>query len=477
LVGLGHYVKRMSRNRGISAVLIANNDDDDKANMAMPTTVIDTDRTDKLSPVDLGQFGPGYGRAWHVSGGYDPLELYERGSHADPGAVGAILDGARNLALSCRGAPELDPATGRPVEDGASASRVPVVAFPHGLLNDGGSAFLLSSYVLATRDTCFRLLNPSRGLSLDPTGLSFVLPRAGWEYDQISAEYSSSIAVIAALCNYELDAEDLLETGLATHMMREASRLGPLEFGLGELDPFDAQIVKRKKVHTMDEREEMRDRNLDLPEDLNNAPYKGRNVANLIGNMCEYDAAGTDIMSGNGDLRATTAVDAPGSGRMGLQRDPSLYPEDEDVVVKRSSRVVDLAATFDPILKMGRTVDVLEGLREVASSHRSKSDPEERECGEVARELADGMESQSPLAVRVIHRLLQLGAGRSETLEGCMEREGRAQRNMFTQDDFKFWAEAASKGKVEEIGEFKGWKHRGVGDVTDDEVEEIIGAE
>lgn len=48
----------------------------------------------------------------------------------------------------------------------SNKTKVPTICIPHGIITNGGFCFLLSSYVMTTRESCFRILNPSRGLSL-----------------------------------------------------------------------------------------------------------------------------------------------------------------------------------------------------------------------------------------------------------------------------------------------------------------------
>ena len=99
------------------------------------------------------------------------------------------------------------------------------------MVHDGGFGLCLgASYVIATRESCFRILNPSKGLALDPVGLSYFLPRLGKEFNQpVGKNYGSSCGLILGLMGYLADAADMTETGLATHYMESPTCLGLLE--------------------------------------------------------------------------------------------------------------------------------------------------------------------------------------------------------------------------------------------------------
>ena len=108
-----------------------------------------------------------------------------------------------------------------------TSPKFPLLFLPHGAMTDGGAAFLLSSYVLATYDSPFSILNPSRGLSLDPTGLSWWWPRLGQEFEQESVPYLVGCALSLGLTGYKANYQDMMETGLATHYI-ESSEAVPV---------------------------------------------------------------------------------------------------------------------------------------------------------------------------------------------------------------------------------------------------------
>ena len=136
---------------------------------------------------------------------------------------------------------------------------------------------------MATHSTSFRILNPLRGLAFDPVGLSYLLPRVGWEFGQPSADHSRAIAMILALTGYEACAEDMVATGLATHYIGGPFKLNLLERTLCELNSYENSALYAN-FSTFYGREDER-------EDIN-APFYNVAVANLIQNLSEYDAAG-----------------------------------------------------------------------------------------------------------------------------------------------------------------------------------------
>lgn len=94
-------------------------------------------------------------------------------------------------------------------------------------------AFLMGQYVLATPHSSLRFDQPTRGLSFDPTGASYVLNRVGYDFEQIPAKkYASTIAKILALTGFEADAYDMVSTGLATHFVENLHNIFVLETAL-----------------------------------------------------------------------------------------------------------------------------------------------------------------------------------------------------------------------------------------------------
>jgi hypothetical protein len=93
-----------------------------------------------------------------------------------------------------------------------------------------------------TRESCLRTLNAS--VSLDPVGLSYILPRLGKEFQQAAGIYADC-GIILGLTGYEADAKDIYETSLATHYLESATVLGLLERTLAEIQ----QNLLKTPVH------------------------------------------------------------------------------------------------------------------------------------------------------------------------------------------------------------------------------------
>uniref|UniRef100_A0A6U4AC76 3-hydroxyisobutyryl-CoA hydrolase n=1 Tax=Ditylum brightwellii TaxID=49249 RepID=A0A6U4AC76_9STRA len=475
LHGLAYRMDLLGRNTAINSVLIATTDDDDVEHGALPTCLVDLQREKNEDPV-LDFANKERGSNWHVSGGYDARAAFESGLTKDPVEVERLLEGIRRLALAARGGESLVAAEDFDSEDNSNEvkyppveSRVPIITVPHGLVNDGGYALCMGSYVLATRDSTVRFLNPWKGLSFDPIGLSYVLPRLGWEFRQESADYP--VGMLMALTGYEADAFDMVETGLATHYIDSPTKVGILERELGSnVVPWEQQGLyrKRKKLYGQKDDDDVtagggpggfrgRRKRFD-PNDK----YRNVAVANVLHSISEFDASGKEMLA---------SVDA----EMRRLEDPSLVLEHDRFFMDapRSSQAVNIAAAFADFFAREKSVEgVVEQLKEVASSHKDKSDPEERECGEVAADLASKMESACPLSLKVVHRLMMLGSKNSETLESCMKRELNVQKHMLIGEDFERWAKSGVSGTDQ--GGFRGWKHESLKDVTNDEVEEIL---
>mmetsp|Transcript_34235 Transcript_34235/g.69038 ORF Transcript_34235/g.69038 Transcript_34235/m.69038 type:complete len:542 (+) Transcript_34235:165-1790(+) len=451
LSGLAYRIAVMGKNEGINSVLIATNDDDDAANLAFPTSTVDSERK-HIPPVDIGE-KTGYGRIFHVAGGYDARAVYSSGMHERPEELSSLLDGVRDLALATRGE------VGRSDDDKdvTERFRVPVITMPHGMVNDGGYALCMGSYVLATRDTCYRTLNPYRGLAFDPVGLSYVLPRLGDDFNQPARKYP--VGMVLALTSYEADAHDMIETGLATHYVEAQSKLGAIENSLAEIVPWNQQGLLTPPPRQYGQFEGIKAaqaKDFDPEDDINNR-LRNVAVANLLHSVSVYDAAGQE--------EASPALEQ----KLLPRDDPSLILERERFFEERGSVLVSVGATFDDIFKSKDVSDIIEGLREVASAE--PQDKEEKECCEIAATLLEDMQSQSPLALRAVHRLMELGGKdrRSQSLESCIEREKIVQMNLLRGEDFKRWAESGA-----EEGEFTDWKHKTVKDVTNDEVEALF---
>jgi Enoyl-CoA hydratase/isomerase len=436
LEGLAYRIKVLTKNDGINSVLIATDNTDDVANGAMPSLLIDRNHPYiRDESVDEG-FAPHMSQTFHVAGGYDPLLVYKDGKHTDKAYMHTLLSNLTALASAVMG--------------DTVKTKVPTIFVPHGIVTDGGFAFLLSSYVLTTRESCFRILNPSRGLSLDPVGLSYLLPRLGTEFQQPAAQYPGC-GMILGLMGYEADHDDMLETGLATNYMETPVGLGLLEHTLSEIPPWNQQGLLKNPVRYYG----------DPPVQMDhNAEFRNVAVADAINCVSSARADGTDMWT----------FDEP------TQEDPSLdyvdhVPWHED----RVSHLVNYAATFDEIFQRhSELAGLLETLREVAG--RRTNNVDEQAGIDVAADFVARLERQSPLAVSVTHRLLRMGAAESETLRSCVARELRVQTKMFGMPDFAKWAQHAIRNSNND-SLFANWKHKIIADVTHDEVTEIIEAE
>jgi enoyl-CoA hydratase/carnithine racemase len=436
LEGLAYRVRVLSKNEGINSVLIATDGNDEGT---IPSLVIDRD----YPYLRDGSIGSGYppapGETYHVASGYDPLFVFKDGKHKARDFVSRLMSNLTDLAMAVLG--------------DAKTTKVPTISLQHGLVSDGGFAFFLASYVMATNETCFRILNPSRGLSLDPVGLSFVLPRLGQEFQQLSANYQGC-GMILGLMGYEADHEDLLETGLATNYMETPAALGLLEQTLAELRPWNQQGLLKEPIRLHGE---------DPPVHDHNASLRNIQVADTI--SC--------FSSGRADRRDVWGFDE--NDDYDDLMDPSIDLDHTPWHQPRCSDLVSYAATFDDIFKKEPELfGILERFREIAA--RTTDDPEVQEGIDVAADFVKSLERQSPLALSVVHRLLQLGSRKDETLKSCITREHRAQVNLFGRSDFETWAKHATRG-VRNEKPFPGWLHKSIAAVHPDEVEEILVAE
>jgi len=437
--GMAYRLKVMSKNQGITSVLIASDDDDDIEYSALASSARDSE--DFYVPVvDLPELGASAAKddrhIWHVAGGYNPRDLFQSGRYKDPTSIQTLMDGLQKLALAT---------CGDPVD-----TKIPIITLPHGLVNDGGYALCMGSYVLASPDTCFAIFNPSRGLSFDPIGLSFILPRLGVEFNQPAAHFPGA-GMILALTGIYATAEDMMETGLATNYIESVSTLGSLERTLGNLLPWNQQGIQKKPPRNHGEP--------DPKEDVN-AAYRNVGVAGVMNAFTSYQAAGNEMWG----MEKENYM--PGE-------DPSLELDPIPWQDHRESDLVNFAATFDEIFRQENTlVGILERFREVASRHTN--DAEEQEGMDVAKEFVKRIQSRSPLALSAVHRLMQMGSKDGETLETCMERENRVQAKLFGAEDFEAWGNHAMKFEQSQEPPFAGWKHKSVVDVTSDEVDELL---
>ena len=102
-------------------------------------------------------------------------------------------------------------------------------------------------------------------MSFDPIGLSYLLPRVGFEFNQPSSAVSWAIACMIALGGYEANAEDMVATGLATHYVGGPFKLNLLERALSDIDTFEYQslVPHPKKLYGRED-EPLYDRNVEF---------------------------------------------------------------------------------------------------------------------------------------------------------------------------------------------------------------------
>jgi enoyl-CoA hydratase/carnithine racemase len=445
--GLAHRIQSLSKNEGINSLLIASDDQDDVAssNNCLPRYV--TNRKDVNLDGAALDLDPAPHHTWYVAGGYDPLHVAARVSSDDPEYVDYVLESLTKLALAVQGA--------------GPGTKVPVITLPHGAVADGGYALCMGPYVLATQETSFRILNPSRGLSLDPIGYSYVLPRLGWDYQQASANYPGC-GMILALTGYEANSFDMVQTGLATHVASDSGVLPILEEELATMLPWNQQGLTRKPRRFYGQA-------ASTVRDVN-AQVRNKQLAYVIDQVTDLSADPSN------EFPFDYAAIYEGSD---ASLDTDVVPWDSGFY---SSPLVDMAIEFDNIF---REEDSLEGLmtrlKEIASSSDDNTTDKEEHVLEmsthsVAQNLVERMQAQSPLALRVVHQLMKMGSGRLATMENCMVREAKAQRKLMGRPDFLNWAAHVQKhgGNESNAPRFGGWQHMDVKSVLADEVDEIL---
>jgi hypothetical protein len=446
LEGLAYRLRALTRNEGLNAILIGSESprSDDRfeegfAGLPIPDVIMDREDRERYSawefePEWASALPPQPGQARWVAGGYDPLELYRRGEHTSEAAVNALFDGLQDLARALRG----------------KESKIPTLLVPHGQITDSGALWLYSSYVLATEASSVRLLNPTRGLTFDPIGLSYLLPRLGREFNQPAARFPGC-SLLLALMGYEADASDMMETGLATNYMESYAAMPILEAALTELPPWNQQALTKKPVRYYNDMEPVRD---------HNAEFRNMAVADLVHSVSAYRADGTDIWSHGPDDH--TLVDP--------SRDFIEAVPDFDY---RESDLVNYAATFHGVFNRESSVaGILERFREISA--REVEHPEQEEGIAVAKEFVRHLEKQSPLALACTYRLLWMGSGKEETMESCMARERKAQTKLLSMSDFEKWARHQTRNDEKPKEDFVDWKHKSVAHVTNDEVAEVL---
>lgn len=454
--GLAYRIHKLSKNTSINSILLGNNhqspfsnEEPDSQDILLPSSLVELETKETL----LDDLNMDIKNDIHLAGGYDARALATASKDTKRATLNALI--------------KLTNAVNGGGEDGA-ASKIPFITVSHGLLNDGGYALGMGSYVMTTTGSRFRIMNPMRGLSLDPIGFSYILPRLGMEYSQPSAKYP--VGSILALTGYEADGCDMVETGLATHNMESYSKLAMLERSLAQMKPYEQQAVIKEPVKRYDDgngapqagfgdrygnRNQMRRQ----PSDINGR-FRNVSVSLLLNAASAYDAMGQDHSNYTPGLVETT-----------FDMDPSLTLESEkpEIYGFRQSMLLNIAATFQEVFEQEKSVaGIMERMKQFASAEPQNE--EEIEFVEAAKDLLDGMEAQSPIALLATHRLMKSGKDSKETLQSCMEREMTVQLKLFEGDDFQNWAKSGA-----EAGEFKDWKHKTVNDVTSDEIEELFG--
>lgn len=438
--GLAHRIHALSKSDAINSVLIASDDEDDLEMNCLPRYLSELDSPRSFAGLNI-DFDPAPGSTWHVAGGYDPLQLAETmAAEGSEQKAKHLLQSIQKLALATKGEAM-----------GENATRIPVITMPHGIVTDAGYAMCLGGYVIATQQTSFRILNPSRGLSFDPVGFSYILPRLGWNHKQRSAKYTGC-GMLLALAGYEANCFDMVETDLATHFVSDSAALPLLEQNLASIPPWSQQrLVQNER------RQYGRAPGRDV-----NAPFRNKTIAYVIEQLSEHSSNPNNSFPY--DFTVTNADDAA--------LDTDHVPWESGFF---SSDLVDTAAHFDSIFKSADSVEgIMEGLREAASI--TLEGVEEKENAEIAKQILSRMEQQSPLALRVVHQLMKMGLGVNRTMEYCMDLERIAQLNMMQQSDFRGWAAHVRKhgGDEKKAPVFGSWKHKTVSEVTADEVDAIL---
>lgn len=494
--GLAYRIRTMASNGGINSIVVANPIEDAECdgdmsenNTCLPGFLEEDDpgkdiklstgpygkRTNYIKSILNEQFGDGLGMAY-VSSGYDARSIYDERMHEDPHKLEHnLMNPLISLSQAVRGSYDETLSS--------SPSKVPLVSLPHGLVTDSGYSLLMGSYVLATHSTSFRILNPLRGLAFDPIGLSYLLPRIGWEFNQASSEHSLACAMILALGGYEANAEDMVATGLATHYVGGPYKLNLLERTLSDLNSFEHQDLFPPPKNFYGREDEAKED----PNDL----FKNVVVANMIQNLSEYDAAGADEYG----VYLKEELDDETGMFLKNSDDPSLTMKEERLQMygELVSELVNWGATFGKAFEEPTVEGIMENLREIAAT---KAEFEGRDgceedviVAETAQTLVTNMEQRSPLALCVMHQLLLQGVGQDETLESCMEREKASQMRLFRKvnGDFARWGESGAGVGLTEmpLGNsslikkkedlFGGWVHSSAKEVSNDEIKEILG--
>lgn len=467
--GLAHRIRALTKSEGVNSLLIATDDHADytqatasnEGGNCLPRFV--TQRKEiNFSGVSL-DVDPATDHTWYVSGGYDPAKIDTN----DSDRIHYLLESLRKLAVAVQGV--------------GAETKISVISMPHGAVTDGGYALCMGSYVLATEESSVRILNPSRGLSFDPIGYSYILPRLGWEYNQESKKYPGC-GMIMALSGYEANSSDMIETGLATHLMGDSGMLPILEEELATLPPWNQQGLVRKPKQMYGQNSSLQNQNRHqqqqnyLQQQLQsqrptpnqfsdvNGKFRNRNVGLLMAQISDVSAD-----SSNDFPFDFTSIYEDGSDDASL--DTEHVPWDSGFF---SSPLVAMAAELDDVFRQESSLEgLIERLKEVAASSDSS---EAFSTPALAKELVDRIERQSPLSLRVVYQLMKMGSSRKGTMENCMAREGKAQRKLMKEPDFCNWLAHVQKhgGNEANAPAFGGWKHSSVKEVTAEEVDRLI---
>ena len=473
LEGLAHRIRALSKSEGINSLLIATDDQVDYGNNGSDTKGKFADNNclprylTQRKEVNLSGVGfdvdPAPDHTWYVSGGYDPVKV----NTDDSNHIDYLLGSLRKVAVAVQGF--------------GAETKIPIISMPHGAVTDGGYALCMGSYVLATEESSVAILNPSRGLSFDPIGYSYILPRLGWEYDQESKEYSGC-GMIMALAGYEANASDMIETGLATHLIGNSGILPILEEELATLPPWDQQGLVRKPRQLYGQDRSVNNQNRHqqqqnyLQQQLQsqrptpnqfhdaNGKFRNRSVAHLIAQISDVSADASNDFPFD-----FTSIYEDGCDDASLDTDH--VPWDEGFF---SSPLVDMAAELDDVFKEENSLEgLIERLKEVAAR---SVESEDLSTPGLAKQLVNRMEQQSPLSLRVVYQLMKMGRERTATMENCMAREGKAQRKLMKKTDFRNWLAHVKKfgGDASPTPPFRGWQHSDVKEVTAEEVDQIL---
>lgn len=285
--------------------------------------------------------------------------------------------------------------------------------------------------------------------------------------------------MIMALTGYEANCEDMVETGLATHLISDSGILPILEEELATLPTWKQQglVHKPRKfygengspdhqnrhLHQQNylQKQLQRNPNLAHAQDVNRK-FRNRTIAHLIDQISDVAAD-----SSNEFPFDYTAIYEDGCDDASLDTDS--VPYDEGFF---RSRLVSMAADLEEIFNQEQS---LEGLVELLNEEAAKLDSNSA-TPIYAKKLVNQIEQQSPLALRVIYELMTTGSSQNASMENCMDREGKVQRKLMTGTDFRNWQRHMKKfgGDHAKAPLFQAWKHSNIQEVTKDEVDELL---